>query len=61
VTQRRGEMIAHDLAPYVTATVHPSSILRAPDDQTRHDEMARFIEDLKKVRSVMQQQRLKAA
>lgn len=49
VTQRRGEMIPHDLAPYVAATVHPSSILRAQDDESRHDEMARFIEDLKKV------------
>ena len=28
---------------YVTATVHPSSILRAPDEETRHEEMARFI------------------
>jgi hypothetical protein len=30
------------------ATVHPSAILRAPDDDTRHDEMARFIDDLRK-------------
>jgi DNA polymerase len=29
------------------ATVHPSSILRAPDDETRHQEMAQFVEDLK--------------
>jgi len=61
VTQRRGEMIPHTLAPFVTATVHPSSILRAPDEQTRHEEMARFIDDLKKVRAAMQQHRLKAA
>jgi DNA polymerase len=31
------------------ATVHPSSILRAPDEQTRHAEMKRFIVDLKKI------------
>ena len=31
------------LAPKVTATVHPSSILRAPDDEARRLETARFI------------------
>ncbi len=50
VTQRRGELIPSDMAPFVLATVHPSSILRAPDDETRHREMARFIDDLKQVR-----------
>jgi DNA polymerase len=33
----------------VGATVHPSSILRAPDDAQRRAEMLRFVEDLKKV------------
>lgn len=61
VTQRRGEMIPHTLASFVTATVHPSSILRAPDEQARHEEMVRFIDDLKKVRAAMQQQRPRAA
>lgn len=49
VTQRRGEIIPSGLAPYIAATVHPSSILRAPDETTRHDEMARFIDDLRNV------------
>ncbi|MDT8067838.1 MAG: UdgX family uracil-DNA binding protein [Terriglobia bacterium] len=53
VTQRRGELIPSDLAPCVTATVHPSSILRAPNDATRHEEMARFIEDLRNVGSLL--------
>jgi uracil-DNA glycosylase len=53
VTERRGELIAHDLAPFVVATVHPSSILRAPDEDRRHDEMAQFIEDLKKVAAAL--------
>ena len=35
-----------DLAPHVLATVHPSSILRAPDDATRREQKARFIDDL---------------
>jgi uracil-DNA glycosylase family protein len=34
VTQRRSEFIGAALAPFVMATVHPSSILRAPDDET---------------------------
>jgi uracil-DNA glycosylase len=47
VTQRRGEVVATSFAPRVVATVHPSSILRAPDEATRHQELARFIEDMK--------------
>jgi uracil-DNA glycosylase family protein len=49
VTQHRGEFIESPIAPYVMATVHPSSILRAPDDETRHEEMRRFVADLKKL------------
>jgi uracil-DNA glycosylase len=49
VTQHRGEFIDSPLAPFVMATVHPSSILRAPDDQARHEEMKHFISDLKKI------------
>jgi DNA polymerase len=49
VSRRRGEFIPSPLAPQVTATVHPSSILRAPDDQSRRQEMQRFVEDLQRV------------
>jgi len=49
VTQHRGERLPSPLAPVVMATVHPSSILRAPDEETRHEEMRRFIEDLRKI------------
>jgi len=49
VTQQRGQFVPSPLAPLVTATVHPSSILRAPDDETRREERARFVADLKKV------------
>ena len=49
VTQRRGELMDSPLAPHIMATVHPSSILRAPDDETRETEMRRFIADLKKL------------
>jgi len=35
------------------ATVHPSSILRAPDDETRRDEKRRFVDDLKRIARVI--------
>ena len=53
VSQRRGQFVQSPLAPHVIATVHPSSILRAPDDESRHAEMARFISDLRKVARVI--------
>ncbi len=46
VTRQRGQFVESPLAPRVTATVHPSSILRAPDEETRRQEMKAFIEDL---------------
>jgi DNA polymerase len=53
VSQQRGEFVDSPLAEHVMATVHPSLILRAPDDETRHAEMKRFVEDLKKVAKVI--------
>jgi uracil-DNA glycosylase len=49
VTKQRGEFVASTLAPLATATVHPSSILRAPDDESRREEMRAFVEDLKTI------------
>jgi DNA polymerase len=49
VTRQRGAFVPSSLAPRVTATVHPSSILRAPDDESRREEMRRFVGDLKRV------------
>ena len=49
VTQHRGEIMKSSLAPFIMATVHPSSILRAPDEESRQAEMERFIGDLKKL------------
>jgi DNA polymerase len=45
VTEHRGQLVASALAPLVMATVHPSSILRAPDDETRRAELARLVDD----------------
>jgi uracil-DNA glycosylase family protein len=49
VTVDRGTFITSPLAPLVMATIHPSSILRAPDDETRRQELKRFTADLRKV------------
>jgi DNA polymerase len=53
VTAHRGEFIESPLAPVVMATVHPSSLLRAPDEETRHRETKRFIDDLRKARRAL--------
>jgi len=53
VTRERGKLIRSRWAPYAMATVHPSSLLRAPDEEARHREMALFIEDLKKVAELL--------
>jgi uracil-DNA glycosylase len=47
VTQHRGEPLESGLAPLVTATIHPSAILRAPDDRSRQEERQAFAEDLR--------------
>lgn len=46
VTQHRGQPVESDLAATVMATVHPSSILRSRDDETRRLEMEGFVRDL---------------
>ena len=53
VSKQRGQFIESTLAPYIMATVHPSSILRAPDDETRRAEKRHFVDDLKKVADVL--------
>jgi uracil-DNA glycosylase family protein len=47
VTKQRGVLVASPLAPRVLATVHPSSILRAPDEPSRRREMKQFTDDLR--------------
>ncbi len=51
VTVSRGNLVDSPLAPVVTATVHPSSILREPDPKARRDAMRAFVRDLKKVKA----------
>ena len=46
VTQQRGVLMDAPFARKAMATVHPSSILRAPDEDARRLEMQKFIDDL---------------
>jgi uracil-DNA glycosylase family protein len=56
VTARRGEVIEETaFAPYVVATVHPSSILRAPDAAARHEAQHAFAADLRVVADLLAQ------
>ena len=50
VTQHRGKVIPTPLGIPAVATVHPSSILRAPDGAAREEAMAAFIADLRSVK-----------
>ena len=46
VTRDRGKFFPSTLAPLVSLTVHPSSILRAPDSTTRAEAQRQFVADL---------------
>jgi uracil-DNA glycosylase len=53
VTKERGKWVESDLAEHVTATIHPSAILRQRDEESRRAEMEAFVKDLKLVASVL--------
>lgn len=53
VTEQRGVPINGQDGGLYVATVHPSSILRSPDDETRRRERARFVEDLRVVTALL--------
>jgi uracil-DNA glycosylase len=53
LTQHRGELLDSDIGPLVAATVHPSSILRAPDERSRQDAMDSFVRDLTSVAAAL--------
>jgi DNA polymerase len=52
VTRQRGELLDSDLAEIVVATIHPSAILRA-EDEDREREFAAFVDDLRVVASAL--------
>jgi len=54
VTQQRGKPLENTgLADYVLATVHPASVLRAPDPETREVEERAFVDDLRTVKRLL--------
>ena len=57
VTRRRGELVESGLAPFVMATAHPSSILRASDHESRRLQMESFVEDLRKIVPLLKKSR----
>ena len=57
VTQERGRPVPSGLAPIVTATIHPSALLRLRDEISREVETHRFIGDLEFVRNALAEQR----
>src|SRR5437016_3700918 len=50
VTRERGKVLSSKLAPRTLATVHPSSLLRQPDEESRQREYKRFVVDLRAAR-----------
>src|SRR5947209_17700399 len=55
VSTQRATFVKSPLAPLVTATVHPSSILRAPTDEARHAEYAKLVDDLRRIKKAIEE------
>jgi uracil-DNA glycosylase len=53
VTRQRGEFVDSELASHVTATVHPSSVLRMPNDESRRAAREELVEDFRAVAAVL--------
>jgi DNA polymerase len=53
VTRERGIPVESDLAEHVVATIHPSAVLRAPDDDARRLEMDGLVRDLRVVADLL--------
>jgi DNA polymerase len=54
VTTQRGKAFASELAPRCMATVHPSSLLRAPDEKSRREAFTLFVRDFKVIARELQ-------
>jgi DNA polymerase len=61
VTVDRGKLLHQPNRPPILATVHPSSILRSPDDKSRQEARAAFIRDLKHAAAYLRNHRRRAA
>jgi uracil-DNA glycosylase len=60
VSHNHGELMKSSLAEWIAATVHPSSILRSPDEESRHAAMKEFVADLRKIARHLPPSALKA-
>ena len=58
VTQERGRLVESAVAPFVLATVHPSSILRITGEEERHAAFERFVADLAVIRETVEGRRV---
>ena len=54
LTKQHGNFVANEWAPRVTATLHPSAVLRAPDSEQRHAAYAQLVSDLTAVRKELE-------
>jgi DNA polymerase len=54
LTKHRGEIVSDDGQRAIMATIHPSAIIRQPDDASRHQAYQEFVADLKKAKSAIQ-------
>ena len=57
VTQQRGEVLGNPWAPWLMATVHPSALLRIPDDEQKERAYAEFVDDLRVVANQLKAER----
>jgi uracil-DNA glycosylase len=61
LTKEHGRFVPHPWAPYATSTVHPSAILRAPDEEQRHLAYDGFLADLKIIHQMQEKLKTKTA
>jgi uracil-DNA glycosylase len=53
VSRQHGKIIKSEVSPNVMATVHPSSILRSPDDKSRYKAMSSSISEVRNIRKMI--------
>ncbi len=57
VMRQHGQLVQTNIAPFAMATIHPSAMLRAPDDDARHAQMRMFVEDLRRAAARVREKR----
>lgn len=53
VSKERGVVKQGELAPAILATLHPSAVLRAPDEQARREAFQTLVRDLRKIAKLL--------